>query len=193
MKISRLLGLVMSVGLLGGALAWAADPVPGGAASSSGSGPVALDNVTAAPATDNGYLKLGFDQLASYNFVPPTFDPAANPNVKPPTGEEQIPEQVKSWNGKKAVVTGFMVPVKMEKGVVTEFLLMRNQMACCFGGVPNMNEWVVVKMKKGGIQPLMDVPVQFYGDLKVGAMFENGYMTGLYEMECDKMGDVQNS
>ena len=29
---------------------------------------------------DNGYLKLGFEQLASYSFNPPPFDPAANPN-----------------------------------------------------------------------------------------------------------------
>src|SRR5581483_4136138 len=143
-----------------------------------------------APQLENGYLKLGFDQLAGYTFTPPQFDPAANPNAKPPTGEEQIPAQVKSWSGKKVMVTGYMVPVKMEKGLVTEFLLMRNTMACCFGAVPNMNEWVIVKMKKG-VPPLMDVPVPFYGELKVGAMFENGYMTGLYELEADKMGEAQ--
>lgn len=143
-----------------------------------------------APTLDNGYLKLGFDQLAAYTFTPPPFDPAADPKATPPSGEEQIPEIVKSWNGKKAVVTGYMVPVKMEKGLVTEFLLMRNTMACCFGTVPNMNEWVVVKMKNG-VQPMMDVPVAFYGKLKVGAMFENGYMTGLYELEGERMGEVQ--
>ena len=138
----------------------------------------------------NGYLKLGFEQLASYNFVPPTFDPSVDPTAKPPTGEEQIPAGVKEWNGKKAVVTGFMVPVKMEKGLVTEFLLMRNTMACCYGSMPNMNEWIVVKMKQG-VAPMMDVPISFYGELKVGAMFENGYMTGLYELEGERMGEVQ--
>ena len=142
------------------------------------------------PEVENGYLKLGFDHLASFSFVPPAFDPLAAPNTKPPTGEEQIPAAVKSWNGRKAIVTGYMVPVKMDKGLVTEFLLMRNTMACCFGGVPNMNEWVIVKMKKG-VQPLMDIPVSFYGELKVGALFENGYMTGLYELEGEKMGEVQ--
>lgn len=142
------------------------------------------------PEVENGYLKLGFEQLAAYTFTPPPFDPTADPNAKPPTGEEQIPAVVKSWNGKKAVVTGYMVPVKMEKGLVTEFLLMRNTMACCFGTVPNMNEWVIVKMEKG-VQPMMDVPVAFYGELKVGAMFENGYMTGLYELKGEKMGEVQ--
>lgn len=147
--------------------------------------------VLTAPQVENGYLKLGFDQLASYQFTPPAFDPAADPQAKPPTGEEQIPAMVKGWNGKKAVITGYMVPVKMDKGLVTEFLLMRNTMACCFGTVPNMNEWVIVKMKKG-VQPMMDVPVAFYGELKVGAMFENGYMTGLYELEGEKMGEVQS-
>jgi hypothetical protein len=142
------------------------------------------------PDLDKGYLKLGFEQLANYTFIPPAFDPAAEPNVKPPTGEEQIPAAVKEWNGRKAVITGFMVPVKMEKGLVTEFLLMRNTMACCYGTVPNMNEWVIVKMKKG-VAPLMDVPISFYGELKVGAMFENGYMTGLYELEGERMGEVQ--
>jgi hypothetical protein len=53
-----------------------------------------------------------------------------------------------------------------------------------------MNEWVIVKMKQG-VAPLMDVPVSFYGQLKVGAMFENGYMTGLYELEAERMGEVQ--
>lgn len=144
----------------------------------------------AAPDVENGYLKLGFDQLAYYPFTPPAFDPTADPKAKPPTGEEQIPAMVKGWNGKKAVITGYMVPVKMDKGLVTEFLLMRNTMACCFGTVPNMNEWVIVKMEKG-VQPMMDVPVAFYGELKVGAMFENGYMTGLYELKGEKMGEVQ--
>jgi hypothetical protein len=142
------------------------------------------------PAVEKGYLRLGFDHLAAYEFTPPPFDPSADPKAIPPTGEEQIPDIVKSWNGKKAVIAGYMVPVKMDKGLVTEFLLMRNTMACCFGTVPNMNEWVVVKMKKG-VQPMMDVPVEFYGQLKVGAMFENGYMTGLYELEGERMGEVQ--
>lgn len=177
MKTPRMLTLAL-LAAIGGVLtcptAWAAD------------GALAIT----APESENGYLKLNFEQLASYTFVPPNFDPAADPKAKPPTGEEQIPAGVKGWSGKKAVITGFMVPVKMEKGLVTEFLLMRNQMACCYGAVPNMNEWIIVKMKKG-VAPMMDVPVAFYGELKVGAMFENGYMTGLYALDGERMGAVQ--
>ena len=47
-----------------------------------------------------------------------------------PTGEEQIPVDASGWNTQKAVVTGFMLPTKLENGKATEFLLMANQMAC---------------------------------------------------------------
>lgn len=178
--------------LLAGAAAWAAEPAgPGAFANSNLPAPYPAPAVTAQPPVENGYLKLGFDQLSSYVFTPPAFDPAADPNAKPPTGEEQIPPIVKSWHGKKAAVTGFMVPVRMEKGLVVEFLLMRNTLACCFGMVPNMNEWVIVKMKQG-VAPLMDVPVLLYGQLKVGALFENGYLTGLYELEAERMIEVES-
>jgi hypothetical protein len=53
-----------------------------------------------------------------------------------------------------------------------------------------MNEWIVVRMAKG-VRPLMDVPISFYGVLKVGAMFENNYMVGIYLLEGEKMGEVQ--
>jgi hypothetical protein len=143
------------------------------------------------PEMENGYLRLGFDRLGGYKFAAPAFDAAADPKTLPPTGEEQIPPEVKSWNGHKAIVTGFMLPVKLEKGLVTEFLLVKDAMMCCYGTVPNMNDWVVVKMTQG-VRPLMDVPISFYGELKVGALFENGYMTGIYQLQGEKMGEVKS-
>lgn len=133
-----------------------------------------------------GYQTVSFEQLAGYAFTPPPFDPVAVEAGNPPTGEEQIPAEIKALSGKKVSVTGYMVPVKLEKGLATEILLMRNTLACCFGGVPNMNEWIVVKMRKG-IPPMLDTPLAFSGELKVGAIFENGYLTGLYQMDGEKM------
>ena len=143
-----------------------------------------------APAVDNGYLKLGFDRLSGFKFVAPNYDPITDANKPPPTGEDQIPEKVKEFSGKKAVITGFMLPTKLDNGKATEFLIMANQMACCFGTVPNMNDWVVVHMPQG-VEVVQDIPISFYGKLKVGAMYENGYMTGIYEMQADKMGEVK--
>lgn len=142
------------------------------------------------PSEEDGYLRLGFDRLAAYHFTAPPFDPAADVSKPLPTGEEQIPAEVKAWSGRKAIVTGFILPVKMDGGLVVEFLLVKDPMMCCYGVVPNMNEWVVVKMTKG-VRPLMDVPISFYGTLTVGAMFENGYMTGIYFLDGEKMGAVE--
>jgi uncharacterized protein len=142
---------------------------------------------TSAPDLDGAYLKLGFDRLAGFKFVTPAYDPVADPKAVPPTGEEQIPTDVKGWNEKKAVITGFMLPTKLENGKATEFLIMANQMACCYGTVPNMNEWVVVRMPQG-TPVTQDVPISFYGTLRVGAMFESGYMTGIYALDADHAG-----
>jgi hypothetical protein len=37
------------------------------------------------------------------------------------------------------------------------------------------------------VKATMDVPISFYGELKVGAMYENGYMTGVYLLNGERM------
>ncbi|HMO65020.1 MAG TPA: hypothetical protein PKE47_07335, partial [Verrucomicrobiota bacterium] len=85
---------------------------------------------------------------------------------------------------------GFMLPLKVEKGLVTELLLMRDQSMCCYGVVPKINEWVSVKMTGGGVKPVMDTAVTLHGTLKVGEIFESGYLVGIYEMSGERMSDA---
>ncbi len=156
--------------------------------------PLALSGAPAqlqipAPEVDNGYLKLGFDRLSGYKFIAPEYDPLANPKGSPPTGEEQIPQVVRGWSGKKAIVTGFMLPTKLDNGKAVEFLLMANQMACCYGTVPNMNDWVIVRIPKG-VPITQDVPISFRGTFKVSATFESGYMTGIYQLDAEGPGQI---
>ncbi len=172
-------GLMVSLRLFRVLAVWACTVFPA----------VAGEIAIAPPAEENGYLVLGFDKLGAFRFVAPAFDAAAADGTVP-TGEEQIPTAVREWSGKKALVTGFMLPTKLENGLVTEFLLVKDPAMCCYGIMPNMNEWVVVQMKKG-VRPLMDVPISFYGRLKVGPMVENGYLTGIYLLEGERMGEVK--
>ncbi len=125
------------------------------------------------------YEAVGFDRLASYDYTPPDTD-----NAKP---TDQIPAKIKALDQKKVAVTGFMLPTKMDKGLVTEFLLVKDAMMCCYGAMPKVNEWVVVKMTGAGVKPLMDLPITFEGKLHVGEMFENGYLTGVYLLDGDRM------
>jgi hypothetical protein len=125
-------------------------------------------------------VAVGFDKLASFEFVAPESE------AKAKEAEAQIPEQVRAYDAKRVTVTGFMLPVKMAEGLVVEFLLVKDPMMCCYGVVPKVNEWVVVKMNGKGVAPLMDVPITFEGTLSVGQIYEGGYLTGLYLLKGDR-------
>ncbi|AWI09029.1 DUF3299 domain-containing protein [Ereboglobus luteus] len=126
--------------------------------------------------------KVGFDVFGGFPFSPPAYDPD-KPNAQAgPQIDEQLPAAVRKLNGKKATITGFMLPVRTEGGRVVEFLLLRDRTMCCFGEQPQMNEWVVVRMAKPDTY-LPDVPKSFEGTLRVGAIEENGYLSGIYLLE----------
>ena len=140
----------------------------------------------------DGYQVVGFDQLASFEFAAPAYDTAgANGQPVVKKGDEQIPEPIMALNEKRVAVTGFMLPVKMVEGRVMEFLLVKDQMMCCYGVMPKTNEWIVVKMSRNGLPPSMDVPVSIEGKLKVGEMYDNGYLTGIYLLEGDKQSKTK--
>jgi hypothetical protein len=136
------------------------------------------------------YEMVGFDRLASYTFTPPEME-GTDPKAVPPSGADQIPDKIKALDQQKVAVTGYMLPTKMEGGLVKEFLLVKDPMMCCYGVMPKINEWVVVKMTGAGVKPLMDIPITFDGKLRVGEMYENGYLTGVYLLEGDKMAGVK--
>ena len=139
---------------------------------------------------DDGFQVVGFDQLASFVYTPAELNPAT-PNAPPPTAPEQIPAKIKALDATKVMVTGFMLPVKMDQGLVTEFLLVKDPMMCCYGIMPKLNEWVVVKMTGKGVVPLMDVPISYEGKLKVGELYDNGYLTGIYLLEGEKQAALK--
>jgi hypothetical protein len=140
----------------------------------------------AKPAESDGeFAVVGFDKLSTFKYDVPD-DVATNaPTAKDPDG--QIPDRVKAYNGKRVSLKGFMLPLKVEGGLVTELLIMRDQSMCCYGAVPKINEWVSVKMTSKGIKPVMDQAVTLSGTLKVGAIRENGYLVGIYQMDGEKM------
>ncbi len=135
------------------------------------------------------YSVIGFDKLASYKFEvsDELLAPATNTAAMTQRVDSQIPATVKAFNDKPVALTGFMLPLKVEGGLVTELLIMRDQSMCCYGVQPKINEWVSVKMSKAGVKPVMDQPVTLCGRLHVGEMRENGYLVGIYAMDGDKM------
>ena len=153
--------------------------------------PPASTAATARPAVSSieGYAPVGFDKLASYNFE---VDDAPFTNKAPDKANDQIPALVKGFNDQKIAIKGFMLPLKVADGVVTEFLIMKDQSTCCYGAVPKITEWVSVKTGPKGMKPIMDQPISILGTLHVGAMRENGYLVGIYQMDGDKLIAPEN-
>jgi hypothetical protein len=141
-------------------------------------------------ATPNGTINLNFDQLAGYTFevtddlLGPITNDLASATAKT---NAKIPETVKTFDKKKVALKGFMLPLKVEGGLVTEMLIMKDQSMCCYGTTPRINDWVSVKMAKKGVRPTMDLPVTLFGTMRIGEMRENGYLVGIYSMEGEAM------
>lgn len=146
--------------------------------------------VAVAGGTTNGFALLGFDTLSTFKYEVPEDTQGGSTNApaaSAPNPDDQIPANVKNFNGRRVALKGFMLPLKVEGGLVTELLLMRDQSMCCYGTVPKINEWVAVKMTSSGIKPVMDQAVTMYGTIKIGAMRENGYLVGIYQMDGERM------
>lgn len=152
---------------------------------------VVVSSVRAAETAPADGEKVGFELLAAFNYTPPGYEPAGSATPTEGQPKAQIPDYVRELDGKKISITGFMLPTKFKDGKVTEFLLMKDQSGCCFGAMPRINEWIIVKMTNGGVPPLMDMPLTFLGKLKVGEVFEEGYLAGIYQLDGEKLLDVK--
>lgn len=131
-----------------------------------------------------GHLRVGFDVLGGYPFKLSKEAAAAGPaaDVLP-----QIPDVIRQLDGRKVLVTGFMLPMTMEGTLTTEFLLVANSMLCCYGVVPPMNQWMVVKMARGGVRPQQDVPLSFLGILRVQPRYDDGALSAIYHLDAERI------
>jgi hypothetical protein len=142
------------------------------------------------------YLRVNFDELASYDYDPfeavapdlgggthKVVEADAGPQPAAPVKNSQIPERIMALNKKKIIVQGFMVPIEFKRDAVRSFLLVRNQMMCCFGAMIGMNEWLMVQMDgEKRTSYVQDVPTTVYGELEVGEDIQNGMVMSLYRL-----------
>ncbi|MEW6145632.1 MAG: DUF3299 domain-containing protein [Thermodesulfobacteriota bacterium] len=124
--------------------------------------------------TENGAIKADFDFLGGFDYE----------------RDERIPEKVKELNSKTVSVTGFMLPIDFDSDVVKSFMLLNNQMGCCFGVMPRVNEFVYVDMPEGiSTKYMTDIPLRVTGRLEV---VKGNLVGGIYSMTADKVEAVNN-
>jgi len=141
-------------------------------------------SLSAAEPAPAAYLNAGFNRLAGYTFSEINEE---DPSKLAQLYDAQIPADIKALSGKKTVISGFMLPVKVNQGVVTEMLLMKDQMSCCYGATPGLNDFVIVRLPEGKGKLMVDTPIFVYGTLRVGAVVENGFLAGVYQLDGESM------
>ena len=128
------------------------------------------------------FLPITFAILGGYFYeLPPPG--AADPDSKT---QDRIPATIRALDKRKISVQGFMVPVRLEKGMTTQFMLVKDQSLCCYGRIPRMNEWIMVKMPAGKPAPFIgDRPVTVFGKIDVSEEIEKGEVLSLYRMDAE--------
>ena len=147
--------------------------------------PTASAQAAAQPAC----LSVGFDQLSGFPFevTDQMVDAPTNAAAASLKTLAQIPDGIKALNEKEVSVRGYMLPMNYHEGLATDFLILRNQSMCCYGVIPNITEWVNVRMIGKGVKPIMDQPVTVSGTFHVGDVRENGSLVGIYRLDAEKL------
>ena len=146
---------------------------------------------------------------ASRSAPPPSVDPTATAELdwellcgfeifqkegmKTPGLQAQIPAEVKRWNGRRVSLTGYMLPVEIERrGWIRVFLLMRDLASCCFGGSPKLNEWIHVQVKpEVRSKYITYAKTRVEGIIAIEPVMEDGLATGLYRVEAEAITVVE--
>lgn len=138
-----------------------------------------------------GYQSLNISDLADFDYYTPL--PGEKPNEKL-LAENKIPEAIKNLDGKRVSVTGFVMPVDVDKeGNVREFALNGNYDMCFYGGPSQINQWVHVKMRDGAKARFSHSPTTVSGTLEVGELVEDGQVISLYRLTGDKTSSASKS
>jgi len=87
-------------------------------------------------------------------------------------GVRELHPDVKPLDGEKIFIKGFMYNTQKQKGL-EDFVLLKDNGKCCFGGNPKPYDMMVVKMPKGTTVDKMDGLVSVAGTLKCYPQSEN--------------------
>ena len=79
--------------------------------------------------------------------LPPGFARLAYADLQPAPGDPPtaVPETALQMDGHDVLLKGYMYPGKQQRGI-TQFLLVRDQGDCCFGGNPKITDRVLVTL-----------------------------------------------
>lgn len=134
---------------------------------------------------NSGYESLPFRDLTNFAYEVSWEDDGMEFDFS--AYSKRVPKLIRDQNGLAVAVEGFMIPTIVdENNKVKEFLLLPDQMSCCFGQSPEANGWVVVSAPNG-VEVLMDQVIRVMGNLTVEERWDEEFFVGLYHLDCNEI------
>lgn len=130
------------------------------------------------PSEREGYKGITFSQLANFEFKVDEMGRALE--------GASLPEEIARLDGQQVALSGFLVPIEFDGERVSSLILVRNQLLCCYGEEPKLNEWVWVNIDPA-VDAVTDVPVTIYGKMHASPDEEDGQVISLYRMAATEM------
>jgi hypothetical protein len=105
-------------------------------------------------------------------------------------GLKGMPKRVKDLDGKKVLMTGFMLPID-EVQNIKEFLLVQSLWSCCYGQPPDINGIVRVVMPKGKKTDYFFDPLKIVGTFKIEATMLDGYCVDIFQLHVESLEAIK--
>lgn len=115
-----------------------------------------------------------------------TFDDVRFPMVKTQTFvEAMLTDRVRSLFGQRIRIRGYMYPTPRKRGL-KQFVLVRDNMECCFGPGAALFDCVLVSMKDGATAEYSIRPVAVEGQFRFDPLQgPEGRPLAIYQLECE--------
>lgn len=139
----------------------------------------------------DGVVQLGWEKLSGFKFDVYEVYSETNSGRALLRSDDSIPTPMRAYDGKRVAIHGYILPLRTRKGVVTEFLLLRDQGTCCFGAQAQINHFIRVTYP-AGIKVGDPVPWTVLGILRVGESYVQGYLTGIYNLDAEEVRELEN-
>ena len=128
---------------------------------------------------------ISFDILADYDFGTLDWSGGSQSNQFIANQIEQIiPESIKALDNQQVSVTGFVLPVETDGERIDSFLLLRDLQMCCYGTLPELNEWIYVEVPNHleAKNLISDTPIKVKGTLQVEPRFKDDFLLSIYSL-----------
>jgi len=131
------------------------------------------------------YQSISFDILADYDFGTLDWSGGSQSNQFITNQIEQIiPQSIKALDNQLVSVIGFVLPVETDGERIDSFLLLRDLQMCCYGTLPELNEWVYVEVPDHleAKNLISDTPIKVWGTLQVEPRFKDDFLLSIYSL-----------